>query len=393
LNLFKLKDKLVKLCSYYSSLSYLSDPVRVNNRIEYYKNGNVKAYISVLSISKPYKSIKVRNRAYDLYKSNFQEAKTYLAMLYYSDQYESNLSIFYNKISKIHCLAEGKVKFIDSIKLGKIEKIKVDIRKYSLNDLKMPLKPKRISEKYHYKCKFFPSFFKRERRKKFLKLKILRNDMNFYRKRVKEYNEQRLNDYIKEREYFVKKYKEKTRINKIKDTYDLIKSNFIKFENENDVSLYLDTTLVSLFSDLSFYNDMNYKYHVDIDYKGIILDIYLPNINKFPKTERFNIVKKYLDAKPVYLNENELYDYINEAINSLVYYFILSFHYINMEDTIKSLYINLYRTKCWDKAHISMMEIKDIKEKNDLSVMKTLYGKYLDIREEKEVIPTRKGAM
>jgi hypothetical protein len=25
--------------------------------------------------------------------------------------------------------------------------------------------------------------------------------------------------------------------------------------------------------------------------------------------------------------------------------------------------------------------------------MKTLYGKYLDIREEKEVIPTRKGAM
>ena len=117
-----IKRKLDRYKSLDSSLLYLDDPVKIEQKKEYYKNGNVKAYISKLRIYEIDLTEKVRNRDYYLYKENFNNSYNYLLISYYVYKYKQNTQYLYNLMHSYHKTRLYIYKNLDVLKQEKLRK-------------------------------------------------------------------------------------------------------------------------------------------------------------------------------------------------------------------------------------------------------------------------------
>ena len=109
-----IKEKTKYIATFIDGAGLESDPVRVNNYKRFYKNGNVKAYISDLSVQNPSKHIEVRNRKYNLYSKNFNHTYNFLYLYYFSEKYNLLIDSFIDKYTSRH--TENFDNFLNCIK-------------------------------------------------------------------------------------------------------------------------------------------------------------------------------------------------------------------------------------------------------------------------------------
>jgi len=341
-NFIQIRAILDRYNKYNSEYTYLSDPVKVSNRREYYKNGNIKAYVSDLNIREPYENVRVRNKDYYLYSDNYNHGKKYLELLHMTYKYKINNSFFVSALANYHINNLVNLATIDDILEEKLLTIKNGRTKPGKLQIKHVQKPILYSDKYIYKKIAFENVFNRKnKRTEYLK-NLYITDIGEYEDKLVINNDEKFNYFKNKFSYEASKVFQDRKRKETNSEYSSLKQNFISFINEESVHEYLDKVINKNLHLGEFYRDMQFNFDIDLDSRAVLLNLQIPRKKQYPIYKEFKIIKKNLECRETeYTKQDRIY-FMNKALNSYILFYILAFEKINYRDTLKKIFINLF---------------------------------------------------
>lgn len=348
--------------------------------IEYYKNGNVKAYQSYVTHVKLKKTIKVKHKDYSEFNMRFNNAVEELKLEWEVKVMNESVTNFITESKRFHEL---------SVRVNPVE-LKDLLLQYNNNKFQKPLKgshlslvqvsnkPDKNDGRYLYNLKpyhkilsiiIFPWIY--EARKKYYK------DLLEYNNALKK-NEIIKNENIKIDKQYSKEYdKYLSSINSEKGKIDNHNKRVIKFFEEykegkkEAVEKFLSLTITRNLKEVTIFKDINFDIQFDDEDRTLIFNLNLPNESQFPQYKSFKFIKKSKNIEKVQFKAKDL----NEIIISTYYSFCIGIvNYIIKSDIVNLLqYIvlnGIYNgldtrigkefTSCIMTCKISTNEFKDI---------------------------------
>lgn len=327
---------------YNINYTFTKPTINENTKKEYYKNGNVKAYISYLYISNSYTAMTVKNRDYNLYKQNVYSATQYLKLVYFAYQYERVNEALVSYLNKFHLINYKKIIKIDEIiRLKQKEVDSLECIKFIDEEMDQPIKPNKFDNLYLYKKRFFYSLFHATKKQiKSLHSKLDRDTQN-YQKKLNVYYEKKhkvaINNYMSIINY---------------NNHLSMKENEIKvlsefpnnMQNMKDEKTVLDYFDIIKINDLEyFYNNLDLQISFHADSSSIICNLELPCEEMFPKVKSYKVYKTYIEYKENLYSDQERRTIIENSINSYILFYLIYFNQSNINNTFKRLYINLFK--------------------------------------------------
>ena len=346
----------LKIISEYIGSALPNNPVQENSYKEYYKNGNVQAYVSVFTSTQPYFSEKVRNKDYFLYKENYRHMHDFVHLSYLAEIYKTRHKEFIQTFSTFH----KRELEPSSFKYDKLHPslTKPFVAKPSKANPPKPIKlkkPSLIESKYQIK----PALFKRLLRFLFLRKKkpnairkdFFYKDLNTYTKKQEEYYKQ-LNKYA------VSKYSDE--INEVKrhqqylknqEIVNLIRAQYLEWGDVRLIKKYFEYTLSKTRTKHSFYQNETLAFRIDKETSTLIVGLSVPLSNQYPRIESFRIVKKDVIAVPSYVNPKTYLEHLSTFAMSQIIHLTQTILHVDDAHRLNHIVFNLYRSSSLENKH------------------------------------------
>lgn len=344
-NFNQIRAILDRYNKYNSEYTYLSAPVKDSNRREYYKNGNIKAYVSDLNIREPYENVRVRNKDYYLYSENYNHNKKYLELLHMTYKYKINNSFFVSALANFHIDNLVNLATIDDILEEKLLAIKNDRIKPGKLQIKHVQKPILYSDNYIYKKIAFENIFNRKNKRIEYLQNLYKTDIGEYADKLVVKSEEKFNYFKNKFSYEASKVFQDRKKIEINREYKSLKQNFVSFVNEESVNEYLEEVINKSLYLGEFYRDMQFNFDIDLDSRSVILNLQIPSKKQYPIYKEFKIIKKYLECRETEYTKQDRVYFTNKALNSYLLFYIFAFKKINYGDALKKIFVNLFYTE------------------------------------------------
>jgi hypothetical protein len=390
-----LDSNIKKLSKYDKGFAYNGSPISTRNSREYYKNGNVKANITVFTLDKPYEVITVRNKDYYLYKENYQNAQEYLIMLHKAYKYKNDILKLFKNLSNYHFNNNFiTLKELEQREKGQLESTiskRVNVEAFNKR------KPLMIDSKYKFKKSIF-SFLKNKKKCVTKLLESYKIDLNDYYREMKKYEQRKLKLMTINYEINSKEVLRLKKIEMISNKYSSMKQNYVEFIDDVKIDEYLKLMLAEQSVKESIYESLMVDIECYLDLKAIILDLEIPRGNKFPKVKDHRIIRKNLIAKEIKFTNREFEDIISETLLSYVLYYVKMVSKIDIANKAEKLFVNLYASRISKDSCVSVLEIDlsnvgDYLDDSLTKILRKISGESVNYKFNNIVLPIKKGGM
>jgi hypothetical protein len=363
-----------------------------------YKNGNVKAYESIIKLAHPRNRIEIRNKDFDKYEELVHKTIDHFLLIHAVNYYEKQIKKYYLIMSRVHNkdLIERDFNGLYKRDLDDINKESIMPEKLYLARL---LKPTIYDSKYEIR----ESINSRKKYKELSKMKqkIFEDDLTAFNEKVAQQS-------IKKREYYIKEYKDLSdsskmneKITSLEQKYSSLKEGYLNMKKETLVAKYFKHVLKNNIIIHESYKNLKHSFFLDIDSKAIVLNLQIPIYDDYPKIESLNIIKKSLTCREKYIDEKPL----NIALCSYILSFIKLFYEIDDTRLFESLYINIYKgtkgeklpnMKCYSLIKVDLNKYSELRKKkfDSCEFLELLVGKSISYDDlNQEVLPLQKGGI
>jgi len=348
--------------------------VEVNNSIENNKNGSVKAYQSTIYHRGLDKTIKVRNRDYDLYSQKFDEEIENLNSEWMVVENNNSIKNFIENSTNLHIFAHesGEFNFEQYIsKLLQRELNNIPIEPQYENESE-PIKPNQESEQYVFKSKWYHKLFGMVESKQKLLDEQFINDMSIYERalaiceKAKVRNENRKQQFHKN----VDEYNAKQE--NINNNCNSLYQNYSNARDNNEVVKYLSNILKERFEYNEFFNDLEFDIDFDTQDQTAVVNFRFPLENEFPSVKEYKYIKSRKEIKESLMKDKDRNDLIKNTYYSLYIAVAIEIYKVDIEGVISSLVLNgFYKgidKRTGKEFEICIMTSKiDIKEFSNLN--------------------------
>lgn len=342
----QVRTHLDRLAKYFQGAVVSESPVITRSYKEFYKNGNLKAYVTVMRINNPKKEIKVRNKDYYLYRDNHEEAMMYLELLYFSETYNDLLERFGREYANFPTLNEvprcfNFEEFIDKML------VQLSPKDHNLREPKayQETKPNMNDSMYVYKFKFWHMLLGGSRKRKNRLVARLEFDLRSYTESYEQYYES-LRKYSRQA-FDINLYNRQVSIKREKLSSQ---SNMI-FEH---YKTWGEKTYIIEYFSLSFSNTVNINkifeeesmiFELDKTTKTLVVNLSLPKEASLPVIETFRPIRKDLASSVKYLKPKQMTQVFSEIIMSYLIYIARLLSSLDTEKKVDFIVFNLYPNK------------------------------------------------
>lgn len=303
----------------------------LDNNVEYYKNGNVKAYESTIHHVGLGKTIKVRNRDHQIYKEKLDEA----------------LELLYKEWEVVSTNDRKRFNYTKYLRVVDLSKVKIPNKYKDKELLLIPEKPLKNDSKYMFQLKwyhklFYPFlyFFIKDSRLKF------ETDMKNYDDTIIK-NKQiiKINATMKDT-YKRRMIKSLIIILKIKlkvEIYNEELNNLVnryKKSDKDNVIAYFSKFLPNRMSYNNLYKEITFEIDYNIEDSTLIVNFKFPKENEFPKFKKYKFIKAHKSIKELEFKKAERENLIKDAYYSLYIAIVNDIVQIDTEKIISYIVLN-----------------------------------------------------
>ncbi len=298
--------------------------IEVNKNTEYYKNGNVKAYVAVISSNRLNQSVTVRSKNVQTYKAYFNEKYDYMHRLCMIDKYNQLVrDIYFNFKSKHTNISYSTIKNFEEYKLHLMKEKKLDKKppsKYTATEALLPLP----SDKKYQKGNIFTLVSTKQSKTNRSKSKYYK-DLSLYNDKLEQEKKKEINNLLN-----IKLH------NDIVYKTEEIHNSYIEHRSNELTNKYFHEMLVFNQLNIKLFNETKTKFKVDD--KNISVMFLLPNLTNIPKSCTFKTYKTKSAFKEL-KSDNDITD-INSIISGIVLLLIVRIIQLDYKGNFDTITVN-----------------------------------------------------
>ncbi|MTI47973.1 MAG: restriction endonuclease [Firmicutes bacterium] len=321
----------------------MSDLIQVENSTEYYKNGNIKAYQSILHHIKLDKVVKVRHKEHSIYKRKFDDACKLLMLEWESVSTTKNVEIFIEKSQNFHVYSynSSKFKFNTFVDKQIKENVNQTIKTPSYKVLNEISKPSKTDEKYILKenllHKIFPFYANRKKKE----LEIIYNKNLAHYNKVAAENERIRIENKQNKENYMKQIQEiENKIKSIKNRNKTLYENYANAKESISIIEYFEHVMSRDFDFNNIYKKISYEIDFDIEDRTLVVNFQFPLESNFPQNKEFKLIKTKQLIKETPFKQKEYTKLIMDSYYSLYIAIINEFIKVDVENIVDNIVLN-----------------------------------------------------
>ena len=365
-------------------------PIHEKSYREYYQNGNVKAYVCVFNTYNPNFEEKVRNKDIYLYSENYDRMFRYIELNYYTEWYRLKLKEFIAHFSSYHSSNKFSSDFLYEDLLSK------EAVSQQKNQSLTPFPNYQDIRIFHQKLAniYFKRWFKKN---KFCLINSLRKRLSYdfddalakqktdLKQRLDTYHHDLTQYATSHYDSLFRKAVDAEKQAKVKEILNTIRTQYVQWGDEASIKDYFEYTVANVKSENRFFSKESLCFQIDKESHTIIVNLSLPEPEKFPKVESFRTIKKDVIATPTLFNTKKIYDYLSEFAISYIIHLAKALDYVDDYNYLNYFVFNLYNDNQCDKNHcfkvitLNKSELNfSIKEATSMSLFKESFGSTVD---------------
>jgi restriction system protein len=317
--------------------------IKVVNNVEYYQNGNIKAYTSSLHHVDLNKTVNVRNKDYEIYSSRFDSAYRLLELEWDILCINNFIEIFLDNSTKFHILSYNSESFnFENFISSKIKEIDYEIPEPEYKkEISVPQKPMKEDFRYSLIPRWYHKIFKFIEKNDKSKLNSLYNyDLEQYIIAFNKCEKIRKENTDKKKNY-EKKVKEKEKIfYGIKKMNHVLYNNYKFSINKKDIIIYFKTLLNNYLEINKIFKKINFEIDFDCEDGTLIVNFVFPEETEFPKNKEVKIIKTKISYKEISFTQKEFNELMKSTFYSLYLGIINEIIKFDTHNKIKNIVLN-----------------------------------------------------